>query len=314
MDIEKLQRDLDRAREGTKKVYPDKENDGSTWVKNDTFTTMRQTHIPNGNFEFRILPAVEGKNPGMYVVQKHKILESIGQKQDGSGQTFYNNIQVLGSVTNPEMTVIDDLVRELIHIEKTRPEDWALLSDDTKQIIANFKGETFIEVPCIFKADHVNAPFRIGTKMIDSYNLVKPSSKDSYVGKVFQMKSRSIYGARMKDDDGKWTDEYDGIIGIKKEWGNIDSLGEEGRWLKLSVEGKGGKGFPKYTVSPTTKVGALPDSLMYFMDEENYPNLYKKNDYFKKSNDEVLNMIRKSELLKILETFGFSHPLLTVSV
>ncbi len=306
MDIKQLQAQMDQAREASKKVYPERENSDG-WVKNDTFTSMRQAHVPNGVFEFRILPPFDGRNPGMYVVQKHKILESYGTKADGTKYPSY--VQVLGSVTNPDVTVVDSIIKELIHIERTQPAKWAELTDETKEIIKAFKGETYIEVPCIFRAQHENRPFKIGTKSIDSYFLTK-ADKNNYIGKVFQMKSASIYGQRLKNDDGTWSEEYNGVMGAQLEWGDIDSLGADGRWLKLKVAGKGGKGFPSYSVETTKDAGPLPDSLMHFMSEENYPNLYKKNDYFKKSNDEILNLLKNSKLIEIFDSLGFTPQVL----
>lgn len=308
MDIKELQAKMDKAREATKKVYPERENDGG-WVKNDTFTTLRQAHIPNSVLEFRILPEYPGRNPGMFVVQKHKILESYGTRPDGT--QYPNYIQVLGSVTNPEMTLVDAIISDLVKIERTQPAKWAEIDQGVKDLIKAFKGETHIEVPCIFRAEHENRPFKIGNKSIDSWYITK-ANKNNYIGKIFQMRSPTIYGSRMKDDStGKWTDEYDGIMGIKNEWGDIDSLGPEGLWLKLTTAGKGGKGFPSYKVDVTKDRGPLADSLAHFMDPENYPDLYKKNEYYKKSNDDVLGILKGSKFLEILDSLGFVLPSLS---
>ncbi len=310
MDIKELQAKMDKAREATKKVYPERENNDG-WVKNDTFTTLRQAHIPNSVLEFRILPDYPGRNPGMFVVQKHKILESYGTRPDGS--QYPNYVQVLGNVTNPEMTIIDSIIADLVRLERTQNAKWKELDQGVLDLIKAFKGETHIEVPCIFRAQHENRPFKIGNKSIDSWYITK-ADKNNYIGKIFQMRSPTIYGSRMKDElTGQWTDNYDGIMGIKNEWGDIDSLGEDGLWLKLTTAGKTPpgktqKGFPSYKVDVTKDRGPLPDSLAHFMDPENYPDLYKKNEYYKKSNDDVLGILKGSKFVEVLESLGFVLP------
>ena len=183
MDIEAVQSQLNQATDLNKKIWPKKERevneDGEPkekWVKNDTFTTLKQSQIPNGTFEFRLLPPVEGKNPGLYLVQMHKIMmkREVATK-DGAEIQYPVYEKVLGNVTNREMTVLDPVIKALNKLEQEKKADFDLLPKHLLDAVKAFKGEVYFEVPCLFKATHVNRPFKgSGGKDVDWWHLEKP--------------------------------------------------------------------------------------------------------------------------------------------
>ena len=304
--------DLKKAQDAARKPYIPKEGEG--YIKNDTYTTMKQKHIPEGNYEFRIMPRVDGKNPGMYLVQKHAFLKSTSERQGERGAYDANQYDyVLGSVTNPEMTYLDPIIVYWKEFEKRKRAEFEAFPSFLKLALKDLRGTTYFDVPVLIKAEHEADTFMIGDKEITTWHLTKPS-KTNILGKIFQMQNADIFGRQgPPDEDG--VRSWDGVFGILNDFRNpetgetADSLGKTGQWLTLMVTRTKGT-WPVFGVKSTGKMGALSQELIdKYMHEDNYPDLYQHNKFFKKDNATVANMFRESMLYKELNTrTGWKAP------
>ena len=300
--FEQVQSSLAEAQAQTRRPYVPKE--GS---RNETFTSLRQNKIPEGTYDFRILPAVEGKNPGMYLVHRHGILQKAVQRSGSKGSFWACNYDyVLGSTTNPEMTALTPIINYWKEFEVRHQADFKLFPEYVKMGLKELRGSTYFDVPCLFKAEQECITYEVDGNPRNSWQITKPS-KNNVVGKIFQMASRSIYGEPgPPDEDGirRWS----GVLGLFEDGRNeatnetIDSLGDRGAWIQLIVQRKTASGFPEYSVKSTQRgIGPLSQDLIdKFMSEENYPDVYAHNKWMRKSNAEIIAIFRESFLYKEL--------------
>jgi len=306
MNTEKVLASLKAAQAPTQKVYAQKEQG----PRNETFTKQLLKDIPANSWDFRLLPPVEGKNEGMFLVNTIPVY--IGQKQGTTGK--YNTYEkVLGSVSNPDCTFFDKVNAFWRNFERTRNDDYMLLPEHLQIALKKLRGENYFDVPCLFRAKQSVEDYEYNGRQYKSYRLMEPSEDDSdIVGKIFQMSNADIYGRETFTVDsasGKRipTGKYDGVIGLlqkfRKGGESVDSLGPRGNWLTLTVQRpeKNAKGWPTFQVSVSPDGGPLaPELVDKYMSEENYPNVPNLSKWMRKTNEEAEAIFRNSALYKEL--------------
>jgi hypothetical protein len=319
MNLEAVQNQLNKSAQLSRP--PRDPNAESTFVKNDTFTTLKQSQIPNGVYEARLLPANPPKNPGLYYVQKHKILSKVVDGTDprtGAPTQFPTYDTVLGSATNPGMTFLEPIVQFWNNWKRNNEDEYKSLPRFMQMAIDNLKGETYLDLPMLWKIDQVNDPFPGSNgKSVDWFK-VTGASKKTVVGKNFQMKSKSLIGGKIWEGDkgsrkpmmrdGK--EQYDGLLGLIQDYRDpetgesIDSL-TEGVWLVITVSGKPAWEQTRYSIKAAPKQTPLaPELIEKYMAEENYPDVVARNQYYAKTNEEVELLFRDSYIYRELKALA----------
>ena len=306
MNVEKVQAMLKAAQEPTKKVYVQKD----MGPRNETFVKLKLKDIPANSWDFRLLPPVEGKNEGMYLVNTIPIY--IGQKQGATGK--YNTYEhVLGSVSNPDCTFFDKVNAFWRTFERTQNDKYLLLPEHLQLALKKLRGENYFDVPCLFRAKQSIEEYTYNDRQYKAYRLEEPSEDNADIsGKVFQMNNADIYGREIYITDkasGKKvpSGKFSGVLGLlqkfRKNGESVDSLGPNGSWLTLTVERpeKGKSGWPTFMVEKAADQGPLDQELVdKYMSEENYPNVPNLSKYMRKTSQEAEDMFRNSALYKEL--------------
>ena len=306
MNVEKVQAMLKAAQEPTKKVYVQKDYG----PRNETFTKLKLKDIPANSWDFRLLPPVEGKNEGMFLVNTIPIY--IGQKQGTAGK--YNTYDhVLGSVSNPDCTFFDKVNAFWRNFERTQNDKYLLFPEHIQIALKKLRGDNYFDVPCLFRAKQSVEEYEYNGRQYKGYRLTEPSEDNADIsGKVFQMSNADIYGREtfvVDSASGKRvpTGKFDGVLGIlqkfRKNGESVDSLGPRGAWLTLTVQRpeRGAKRWPTFSVSVSPDTGPLDKELVdKYMSEENYPNVPNLSKYMRKTNEEAEAIFRNSALYKEL--------------